>query len=173
MRKLEVGDKFVVVSKPVYIESLRWMELMDEFCGKKLTITQYDYFEKCYAVEENNCAWNISFIDWEETEKLYETQKVVMVDMESKKPIDEVGINRVENDIVNAPSHYCTGKVETIESIKNIVTGNPSEFQSYAIGNVVKYISRYHKKGGAEDIKKAIKYLEFVLQDLEDDEKKV
>lgn len=33
-------------------------------------------------------------------------------------------------------------------------------------GNAVKYISRHHSKGGKEDIKKAIHYLELLLESL-------
>ena len=34
----------------------------------------------------------------------------------------------------------------------------------YCEGNVVKYVSRHKSKNGAEDIKKAIHYLEFILK---------
>jgi len=30
-------------------------------------------------------------------------------------------------------------------------------------GNVVKYISRWNKKGGSEDLRKAIRYIEILL----------
>jgi hypothetical protein len=35
----------------------------------------------------------------------------------------------------------------------------------YREGNVVKYVTRHKKKNGAEDIKKAIHYLEMILED--------
>lgn len=35
----------------------------------------------------------------------------------------------------------------------------------YCEGNVIKYVSRHADKNGAEDIKKAIHYLEFILKD--------
>ena len=35
---------------------------------------------------------------------------------------------------------------------------------SFMEGNVVKYVSRHAKKGGADDIKKAIHYLELILE---------
>ncbi len=34
----------------------------------------------------------------------------------------------------------------------------------YLEGNVIKYISRHKNKNGAEDIKKAIKYCEMILE---------
>ena len=35
---------------------------------------------------------------------------------------------------------------------------------AYLEGNVIKYVTRHHMKNGAEDIKKAIHYLELILQ---------
>ena len=35
---------------------------------------------------------------------------------------------------------------------------------SFMEGNVVKYVSRHARKGGADDIKKAIHYLELILE---------
>ncbi len=34
----------------------------------------------------------------------------------------------------------------------------------YFEGNVIKYISRHRQKNGAEDVKKAIKYCEMILE---------
>jgi hypothetical protein len=38
----------------------------------------------------------------------------------------------------------------------------------YREGNVIKYITRHTQKNGAEDIKKAIHYLEMILEDYND-----
>lgn len=37
---------------------------------------------------------------------------------------------------------------------------------SYCEGNVIKYVTRHKDKNGAEDIKKAIHYLQFLLADV-------
>lgn len=58
-----------------------------------------------------------------------------------------------ENDVVNAPKHYVTGKIECIDYIldKNL---------SYCLGNAVKYITRCEHKGKkVEDLEKAIWYI--------------
>jgi len=44
-------------------------------------------------------------------------------------------------DNVNSPSHYTFGDIETIDYIRDKLTGD--EFVGYCIGNVLKYISRY------------------------------
>lgn len=57
---------------------------------------------------------------------------------------------------VNHPSHYNTGKIETIEYIED------QKF-NYHLGNAVKYISRAGKKDPKktiEDLRKAIWYIE-------------
>lgn len=67
------------------------------------------------------------------------------------------------NDNVNHPSHYTQGKFETIEVIKDIT----SDFNSYLVGNIIKYVSRYKYKNGLEDLKKAKWYLEKLINEVE------
>ena len=58
-----------------------------------------------------------------------------------------------ENDPVNHPPHYTSGKIEVIDFIEDQGLG-------FHTGNVVKYVARAGKKGDAlEDLKKAQWYL--------------
>ena len=60
-----------------------------------------------------------------------------------------------ENDPVNHPSHYTTGKIECIDFIEDKQLG-------FHLGNAVKYIVRAGKKDPAktiEDLEKAAWYL--------------
>ena len=68
------------------------------------------------------------------------------------KPIEED-----KPDPVNNPNHY-QGKVEAIDCIEAAVGGLPGE-AGYLTGNVIKYMYRWHKKNGVEDLKKAQWYL--------------
>ena len=62
----------------------------------------------------------------------------------------------IYNDKQVGGSHYKL-PIEPIDYIeKNNLT--------YCEGNVVKYVTRHKNKRGAEDIKKAIHYLEFILK---------
>lgn len=63
----------------------------------------------------------------------------------------------VKSCSVNHPAHYTTGKIETIDYIQDKLT--KEQFEGFCVGNALKYISRYKLKGGMEDIKKAIWYL--------------
>lgn len=54
-------------------------------------------------------------------------------------------------------SHYRNYKIQPIEYILANGIG-------FLAGNVVKYVTRYKAKNGAEDIRKAIHYLELILE---------
>ena len=66
------------------------------------------------------------------------------------------------SDIINSPSHYTDGGIETIDFIE-------AKKLDYHLGNVVKYVSRAGKKDPAkklEDLKKARWYLEREIEEL-------
>ena len=62
-----------------------------------------------------------------------------------------------EEDPVNHPSHYETGKFESIDVM--VETQGVEAVQNFCICNAFKYIYRHRFKNGVEDIKKAIWYL--------------
>ena len=65
------------------------------------------------------------------------------------------------HDAVNSPSHYI-GKIEVIDYLRDKLT--PAEFTGFCIGNVLKYTSRWRKKDGVQDLKKAKVYLEWAIE---------
>lgn len=71
-----------------------------------------------------------------------------------------------ENDNVEHPSHYTQNKIECIDYIRDSSTRD--EFIGYCTNNAKKYIHRWKDKNGVEDIKKAIKHLEWLVKYLED-----
>lgn len=68
------------------------------------------------------------------------------------------------SDNVNHPIHYM-GRVEVIDYIEDKLT--PEQFEGYLVGNVMKYMSRYQKKNGLEDLKKGWWYLNKLINTLE------
>jgi len=56
------------------------------------------------------------------------------------------------DDIVNNPTHY-QGEVECIEAIKSSMSHEA--FKGYLKGNIIKYIWRFERKNGHEDLLKA------------------
>jgi len=53
--------------------------------------------------------------------------------------------------------HYASLAIQPVEYIHANNIG-------YLAGNVVKYVTRYKAKGGAEDIRKAMHYCQLILQ---------
>lgn len=66
-----------------------------------------------------------------------------------------------KTDNVNKPAHYL-GNIEVIDYIRDKLT--PEQIEGYYLGNVIKYISRYQKKNGVEDLKKAQVYLGWLIK---------
>lgn len=60
-------------------------------------------------------------------------------------------------DVQHGGTHYKDLKIEPVEYIH----ANGLDFFQ---GNVVKYVTRHKSKKGAEDIKKAIHYLQMILE---------
>lgn len=67
-----------------------------------------------------------------------------------------------QGDVVNHPSHYTDGSIEAIEAIEAALTNE--EFRGYCKGNCIKYIWRERHKGGTESLKKALWYLDRLIQ---------
>ncbi len=69
------------------------------------------------------------------------------------------------NDNVNEPNHY-KGEIECIDSIKSSMS--IEEFKGFLKGNVQKYVWRYDKKNGIEDLKKAQWYLDRLIKEIKE-----
>lgn len=70
------------------------------------------------------------------------------------------------SDVVNHPTHYTKGKVECIDALE-AATDGLTGIEAVCTANAIKYMWRWKWKNGAEDIKKAIWYLQRLLTKLE------
>ncbi|WP_422404517.1 DUF3310 domain-containing protein [Mammaliicoccus sp. JADD-157] len=79
-------------------------------------------------------------------------------------------IEETTEDIVNNPSHYNSGNIETIDLIKEVVSGYDDSFVAHCVGTATKYISRapFKHDDHTIDLKKAVAYLNFAIDHLED-----
>lgn len=75
----------------------------------------------------------------------------------------------MNNDTVNHPSHYQgLYGVEAIEVMRNFIPKYEDAFVGSMIKDVLKYVLRAPAKGNQlEDLKKARKYLDFAISELE------
>lgn len=72
---------------------------------------------------------------------------------------------------VNHPDHYQTETGLEVIDIIEAITFDLKGIEAFDIANVVKYISRYRKKNGVTDLKKAAFYLDHVINHIENLEK--
>lgn len=70
----------------------------------------------------------------------------------------------IKADNVNHPSHYTQGGVECIDCIKASMT--PEAYRGVLKGNIIKYVFRYEKKNGVEDLEKARVYLDWLIKEV-------
>ena len=75
-------------------------------------------------------------------------------------------------DIVNAPPHYMNDRFdfETIDVIEAYTDGLEG-IEAVCTANVLKYICRWSKKNGLEDLKKASWYLNRLIEHISNKEK--
>lgn len=64
-------------------------------------------------------------------------------------------------DKVNKPAHY-EGSIECIEAIKSSMSAEA--FKGYLKGNIQKYVWRFDRKNGKEDLLKAEWYLKKLIE---------
>ncbi len=64
--------------------------------------------------------------------------------------------------MVNHPPHYTAGKIECIEGIEAAIDGLEG-IEAYCTAAAIKYLWRWKRKGGVEDLKKARWYINRML----------
>lgn len=79
-----------------------------------------------------------------------------------EKEIEKEMKRFIYSDEIHHPDHYTWKGVECKDVIETMVTGL-SGIEAYYMGNIIKYLYRYPKKGTLEtDLAKAAQYMEFL-----------
>ena len=73
-------------------------------------------------------------------------------------------------DAVNRPAYYVSGSVECIDAIDAAVTGLEG-YQAVYTAQVMKYIYRWKRKNGVEDLEKARWYLDRLINKVKEERK--
>lgn len=85
-----------------------------------------------------------------------------------EKSYEQVLDEIIEEDKVNNPNHYKGAfGLEAIEVVRNFMT--TEEIRGFYKGNTLKYILREAKKNGLEDLKKARKNLDWLIEEMENE----
>lgn len=75
----------------------------------------------------------------------------------------------LDDTIVNHPPHYTAGKVECIDALEAATTGLQG-IEAVCTANAIKYLWRHKHKNGVQDLRKAIWYIERLIQHYEKQE---
>lgn len=154
--KLKRGDK-VRIKENLNECEFGYGAPMEEFIGKEATVMEtYDRGRILLNIDNGEWYWSEEVLELiEDSEK--KMRKIdyvsnakdpikVLVEEESVNPFME---ESVENDPVNHPSHYTDTKIEVMDYIED-------KGFNFALGNVIKYVSR----AGRKDVDKTIEDLE-------------
>lgn len=72
---------------------------------------------------------------------------------------------RKRTDKVNHPLHYTAGGIECIDALKAATAGLEG-IEAVCAANAIKYLWRWKRKNGAEDLRKAIWYINRLITEL-------
>lgn len=115
--------------------------------GYAVILKKYDLFNKMANIEfDGESFWvKPSYLDFIEGE--------VPVDLEDESQNEP-----------QKPAHYDTG-IDTIAFMR--ANCPPEQVEGFLRGNAIKYLQRYDKKNGVEDLRKAKHYVEMLIEELE------
>lgn len=124
------------------------------------------------VTEDFEKAGKVSEQQWQERVKALE-KSIAELEIEREMLLSTIELAatptpETEGDPVNHPAHYTAGSIEAIDAIEAALTGL-SGGQAYNTGAAIKYLWRWSRKGGAEDLRKARWYIDRLLAGLEAD----
>ena len=68
----------------------------------------------------------------------------------------------IKVDTVNHPSHYTQGGIECIDALE-AATVDLIGIEAVCTANAIKYLWRWKRKGGTEDLEKAVCYIQHLI----------
>ena len=104
---------------------------------------------------------------WDEKEKFWGDSDIMWFKDSKTGKVKPVKNPDAQPEKIHHPKHYSARNGHECIDIIRIMTKGIDGYEGYLIGNVIKYIFRYNEKNGVEDLKKSIKYLEFLIKEME------
>ena len=151
MNRFKKGDRVIVKSsvsgRPLY----------------QLTGTVDDDMKEAYQVHIDGMDRTYRFFA-SEMEKISTEKELEVIEKSDVKEdcCEKKMEDKAKEDKVNHPRHYnLPGGGQAIDVIDDML--DDTEIEGYYKGNIIKYIARYKKKGGAESLKKARWYLDKLI----------
>lgn len=71
----------------------------------------------------------------------------------------------IDNGLIDKQEHYTANGIQPIDLMRQNFT--PEAFQGFLEGNIIKYVLRHRRKNGVEDLRKAMTYLTWLIEEEE------
>lgn len=124
---------------------------------------------KLFIYRESEChKLDNVFIDGADIKERYNKQVKNEVPEELQPKVEQFK-KLLDDTMVNHPPHYTAGKVECIDALEAATIGLQG-IEAVCTANAIKYLWRQSRKNGVEDLKKAIFYIERLIQHYEKQE---
>lgn len=103
-----------------------------------------------------------SFIKWEDETPWSVKEAIFAIEMRAKEieGIERKGL--IKTDIINKPSHYHSNGIDVIGFAE--AQFSKEEQKGFHRINAIKYITRYDRKNGVEDLNKAKFYIDKLIE---------
>ncbi len=138
---------------------------MNRFKGRIIEINSENPNRYLYG----NCIFSKEMLEPVEDEEMKVTKSIILTSPRTmiSDALEGKGLfytvdKKQQFDEVNKPQHYADRKYEVIDVIEDSVS--QTEFKGFLRGNVIKYIMRYDKKGGVQDLEKSNWYLQKLIE---------
>ena len=162
--KFKVGDKVFTDNVIGEVTEVYYIGEKPRYRIKAPNVEICTFGEGCKIVD------GVCFSDGADIEERYaESVKDEAPDEEVPKelhPAVEKFKKLLDDTMVNHPPHYTAGKVECIDALEAATTGLQG-IEAVCTANAIKYLWRHQHKNGVEDLKKAIFYIERLIQHYE------
>ena len=150
-------------------EKVNTLEWYCDHCGDTCDKCELkNMYDKKTDEFTNNYSCAFDEMDDKMLDKIYSWYKEL--DLAACENAEAECCNKEPNvDMVNHPSHYNQGGIECIDCIKSAIVGKVG-IEAFCVGNAIKYLFRYEEKNGIEDVKKARRYIDRLIKELEEKE---
>lgn len=76
-------------------------------------------------------------------------------------------VTPMDTGLIDKQEHYTANGIQPIELMRQNFT--PEAFQGFLEGNIIKYVLRHRRKNGVEDLRKAMTYLTWLIDEEENE----
>lgn len=76
-------------------------------------------------------------------------------------------VEPIETGLIDKQEHYTANGIQPIDLMRQ--NFSPEAFQGFLEGNIIKYVLRHRRKNGVEDLRKAMTYLTWLIEEEENE----